>query len=161
MRVTILSLFLYGTTAFCQSSAPAPVTAENLDLIPQVLAPAPSRDFTKLPPGWHAMSLPAPKIMMVPNARDTTRLSNSEIDPKLIVHPPLSILGAQPPGIAMTQSEYPNLQTLPIDSTNSALEAIPIMWPRYRLETIPTQWPRHEMVPVRSGFEVTARSPGN
>jgi hypothetical protein len=73
----------------------------------------------------------------------------------------LSIIGAQPPGIAETQSEYPNLRTLPIDSTNSALEAIPTMWPRYRLETIPTQWPMHEMVPVGSRLEVTAQSPGN
>ena len=48
MRVTILSLFLYGTTAFCQSSAPAPV-------------------INKLPPGWRAIPPPDPKVMMVPN----------------------------------------------------------------------------------------------
>jgi hypothetical protein len=48
-----------------------------------------------------------------------------------------------------------------MELNNSALEAIPTTWPRYRLETIPTQWPMHEMVPVRSGFEVTAHPPGN
>ena len=124
MRVTILSLFLYGTTAFCQSSAPAPVTPENLARSPLVLAPPPSRDFSKLPPGWHAIPLHAipladPKIIMVPNAVDTTRLSNAEIDPEIIVHPPASSIGVQPPGTAVTQNEYPNLRMLPIESTNS------------------------------------------
>jgi hypothetical protein len=130
MRVTILSLLLYGTTAFCQSSAPAPVTAENLARTPLVHALPPSRDFSKLPPGWHAIPLADPKIMMVPNAVDTTRLSKAEIDPEIIVHPPPSSIGEQPPGTAVTQNEYPNLRILPIDSTNSALEAIPTISPR-------------------------------
>jgi hypothetical protein len=130
MRVTILSLLLYATTAFCQSSAPAPVTAENLARTPLVPALPPSRDFSKLPPGWHAVPLADPKIMMVPNAVDATRLSNAEIDPEIIVHPPPSSIGVQPPGTAVTQNEYPNLRMLPIDSTNSALEAILTMSPR-------------------------------
>ena len=130
MRVTILSLLLYATTAFCQSSAPAPVTAENLARTPLVSALPPSRDFSKLPPGWHAVPLADPKIMMVPNAVDATRLSNAEIDPEIIVHPPPSSIGVQPPGTAVTQNEYPNLRMLPIDSTNSALEAILTMSPR-------------------------------
>jgi hypothetical protein len=158
MRVTIMSLLLCGTTAFCQSSAPAPVTAENLARTPLVPAPQAGRDFSKLPPGWHAIPLAAPRIMMVPKA---VRLSNAEIDREIIVHPPPSSIGVQPPGTAVTQNEYPNLRMLPIDSSNSALEAIPTMWPRYRLETIPSQWPIHEMVPVRNGFEVTEQSPGN
>jgi hypothetical protein len=139
MRVTILSLFLYGITALCQSSAPAPI-------------------INKLPPGWRAIPPADPKVMMVPNAPDTTRLSNAEI----IVHPPPSSIGVQPPGTAVTQKdEYPDLRIRPMELNNSALEAIPTTWPRYRLETIPTQWPMHEMVPVRSGFEVTAHPPGN
>ena len=159
MRVTILSLLLYGTTAFCQSSAPAPVTAENLARSSLVPALPPSRDFSKLPPGWHAIPLADPKVMMVPKAVDATRLSHAGIDPEIIVHPPPSSIGVQPPGTGIKQNEYPNLRMLPIEATNSALEAIPTMWPRYRLETIPTQWPMHEMVRVRGGFEVTAQSP--
>ena len=81
------------------------------------------------------------------------------VDPDIIVHPPPSSIGVQPPGTGIKQNKYPNLRMLPIEATNSALEAIPTMWPRYRLETIPTQWPMHEMVPVRRGFEVTAQSP--
>src|ERR1700722_9883176 len=128
MRVTILSLFLYGTTAFCQSSVPAPVTAENLARTPLLPAPPASRDFGKLPPGWHAMPLAAPKIMILPKPADTKRLSNTEIDQKIIVHPPPSSIGVQPPGTAVTQNRSPGLRMLPIDSTNSALEAIPTMW---------------------------------
>src|ERR1700722_2580236 len=130
MRVTILGLLLYGTAALCQSSAPAPVTAENLARASLVPALQPSRDFSKLPPGWHAIPLADPKVMMVPNAVDTPRLSNAEIDPEIIVHPPPSSIGVQPPGTAVKQNEYPNLRMLPIDATNSALEAIPTMSPR-------------------------------
>jgi hypothetical protein len=159
MRVTILSLFLYGTTAFCQSSIPAPGTAENLARTPLLPAAPAIRDFSKLPPGWnampiplgrHAMPLAAPKILILPKPVDTTRLSNTEIDRKIILHPPPSSIGVEPPGTAMTQNRYPGLRMRPIDSTNSALEAIPPIWPRYRLETIPTQWPMHEMLPVGS-----------
>jgi hypothetical protein len=78
--------------------------------------------------------------MLVPEAVDTKRLSKAEIDPEIIVHPPPSSIGVQPPGTLVTQSEYPNLRMLPIGSTNSdsGLEAIPTMWHRDRLETIPT-----------------------
>ena len=69
-------------------------------------------------------------MMMVPKAVDATRLSNAGIDPAIIVHPPPSSIGVQPPGTAITQNEYPNLRMLPIDATNSALEAIPTMSPR-------------------------------
>jgi hypothetical protein len=150
MRATILSLFLYGVTAFCQSNAPA--------LVP---APPLSRDFSKLPPGWHAVPLAIPKIVIVPKAVDRKRLSRTEIDPEIIVRPSPSSIGVQPPGTAVRQNEYPNLRMQPINSTNSAMQTIPTMWPRYRLESIPTQWPMHEMLPVRSWFEGTSRSPGN
>jgi hypothetical protein len=165
MRVTILSLFLCGTTAFCQSSVPAPVTPENLARTPLLRVPPASRDFSKLPPGWHAIPLAAPRIAapriaILPKPVDTTRLGNREIDRKIIVHPPPSSIGVQPPGTAITQNRYPALRMLPIDSTNSALEAIPTMWPHDRLETIPKQWPMHEMLPV-GGVEASAHSPGN
>ena len=161
MRATILSLFLYGTTAFCQSNAQAPVTAGDLNRLPLMPAPLLSRDFSKLPPGWHAIPLPAPKIVMVPKAVDTKRLSKSEIDREMIVRPSPSSIGVQPPGTAVRQNEYPNLRMQPINSINSALETIPTLWPRYRLESVPTQWPMHEMSPVRSWFEGTVQSPGN
>lgn len=161
MRVTILSLFLCGATAFCQSNAPAPGTAGDLGRTPLVPAPPLSRDFSKLPPGWHAIPLTAPKIVMVPKAGGTKRLSKAEIDPEIIVRPSPSRIGIQPPGTAVRQNEYPNLRMQPINSTNSAMEAIPTMWPRYRLESIPTQWPMHDMSPVRSWFEGTAQTTGN
>ena len=51
MRAIFLGLFFYGITAFCQSSAPAPVTAENPAETPLVLAPPPSRDFSNFHQG--------------------------------------------------------------------------------------------------------------
>jgi hypothetical protein len=163
MRTAILSLFLSGTTALCQSTAPAPVTPHPLWQTPSarapvtphplwqtplVLPPLPSRDFSKLPPGWHAVPLTPPRMMMVPKTVETSRFKDAQIDPEIIVHPPSSSIGVQPPGTGVAQKEYPNLRVLPIVSANHALEEIPTMWPRYRLETIPTQWPMHEILPV-------------
>jgi hypothetical protein len=161
MRITILSLFLCaGTTAFCQASAPVPAIPDNLWQTPLGPIP-PSRDFTKLPPGWHAVPLTAPGILFQPKVLDTTRLKEAQIDPGIVIHPPASSLGVQPPGTAVAQKEYPHLRILPIESASSQVEAIPTQWPRYRLESIPTQWPMSEIVPAHSGSEVMAPTPGN
>jgi hypothetical protein len=115
MRASMLSLFLYGATAFCQSVAQAPMTGGSLDQTPLVPAPPLKRDFNKLPPGWHARPLAAPKIMVVPKPPNTRHLSKAEIDPAIIVRPSPSSIGVQPPGTAVTQNEYPNLQMQPIN----------------------------------------------
>jgi hypothetical protein len=128
MRVTILSLFLSAAAAFCQSSAPAPTA--NLALTPLVPAPPAGRDFSKLPPGWHARPLLAHKNMIQSKSADATRMNNMEIDRQIVVHPPQSSLGAQPPGTAVTQKTYPGLRMLPIDSNHYALEAILTLSPR-------------------------------
>ena len=128
MRVTIVSLFLCAATAFCQSSGPAPTG--NLTLTPLVPAPPAGRDFSKLPPGWHARPLQAHKNMIQPKPADAAHMNNMEIDRQIVVHPPQARLGAQPPGTAVTQKTYPGLRMLPIDSSNYALEAILTMSPR-------------------------------
>jgi hypothetical protein len=87
------------------------------------------------------MSLPQPKILLVPAPEKAHPLNNAQIDPKMIVHPPQSSLGVQPPGTIVAQNEYPNLRIQPIDSARSALEAIPTNWPAFQVEKIPTQWP--------------------
>jgi hypothetical protein len=160
MRIAILSLFLSGTTAFCQTTAPAPVTPRPLWQAPLVAPPLSGRDFSKLPPGWHAVPLTEPKTMLVPSPVNRPRLGDAQIDPEIIVHPPPSSIGAQAPGTVVAQNEYPHLRVLPIDSADRALEKIPTTWPRYRLETIPTQWPTAEMVPAHDDSE-GAHSPGN
>jgi hypothetical protein len=87
------------------------------------------------------MSLPQPKILLVPAPEKAHPLNNAQIDQKMIVHPPQSSLGVQPPGTIVAQNEYPNLRVLPIDSARSPLEAIPTNWPAFQVEKIPTQWP--------------------
>jgi hypothetical protein len=161
MRITILSLFLCaGTTAFCQSSAPAPVIPDNLWQAPLGVVP-PSRDFSKLPPGWHAVPLTPPRIMVVPKAAGTRPLKDAQIDPGIVVHPPASSMGVQPPGTAVAQNEYPHLRMLPIESAGSHVEAIPNQWPPNRLENIPTQWPTAEIIAAHSSSAAMVRSPGN
>ena len=150
MRITILSLFLCaGTTAFCQTGAPAPAIPNNPWQAPLGGVPPPARDFSKLPPGWHAGPLIRPKMMVAPKAVDTTRPKDAQIDPKIIVHPPASSIGVQPPGTAVKQNDYPGLRMLPIESAGSHVEAIPTQWPPNRLESIPTQWPMAEIIAGR------------
>jgi hypothetical protein len=162
MRVTILSLFFCaGTTAFCQTSAAAPAIPDNQWQPPLLVAPPPIRDFSKLPPGWHAIPLTPPRIMVVPKPVDTTPLKDAQIDPKMIVHPPASSIGVQPPGTAVAQNEYPHLRMLPIESASSHAEAIPTQWPPNRLENIPTRWPMAEIVAAHSSSAAMVRSPGN
>ena len=161
MRITILSLFLCaGTTAFCQSSAPAPVIPDNLWQAPLGVVP-PSRDFSKLPPGWHAVPLTPPRIMVVPKAAGTRPLKDAQIDPGIVVHPPASSMGVQPPGTAVAQNEYPHLRMLPIESAGSQVGAIPTQWPPNRLENIPAQWPMAERVATHNSSAAMVRSPGN
>jgi len=163
MRIMILSLFLCaGTTAFGQASAPAPAIPDNLWQTPLGVVPPPIRDFSKLPPGWHVTPQPTPKIKVVPpSATGTRSLRDAQIDPKIIVHPPASSIGVQPPGTAVAQNEYPHLRMLPIESAASHVEAIPTQWPPNRLEKIPTEWPMAEIVAAHNSSAATVRSPGN
>jgi hypothetical protein len=122
MRLTILGLlFCAGTTALCQSTAPFPASPDSLWETPLVVTP-PARDFSKLPPGWHFSAvvpsrvLIQPRILALPKAETNRRLDDAEIDPKIIVHPPQSSIGVNPPGTPMAQNEYPHLQMLPIEA---------------------------------------------
>jgi hypothetical protein len=155
MRFTILALFLStGTAAFCQSAAPAPANPEKQWLmLPGTTQPA--RDFGKLPQDWHFTGIAPMKTMIlrdqlaVPNGSDAQ--SRSQIDPKFIVHPPQSSLGAQPPGTLVAQNLYPGLQLLPIEELKTKGEPIPTTWPNLKIEQIPIVWPKAELLPVDSG----------
>jgi hypothetical protein len=119
MRCAILGLLLCaGTTALCQSTAPSPATP--LWQAPPVVTP-PTRDFSKLPPGWHFSGavppqiLLQPKMLKLPKPETNRPLVGAEIDPKIIVHPPQSSIGVNPPGTPMAQNEYPHLEMRPIE----------------------------------------------
>jgi hypothetical protein len=130
MRITILSLFLCASAALCQSSVSTPTTAENFALKPLLPAPRAGRDFSKLPPGWHAMPLLTHKTLILPKSAVAARMNNMQIDRQIVVHPPESRIGVLPPGTAVTQNAYPGLRILPIGSATYALETIPTMSPR-------------------------------
>jgi hypothetical protein len=122
MRLTIFGLlFCAGTTAHAQANAPSPAIPDRLWQTPPAVTP-PARDFSKLPPGWHASAVVPPRILFqpgipgLPKAETDRRLDDAEIDPKIIVHPPQSSIGVQPPGTPMAQNVYPNLQMLPIET---------------------------------------------
>jgi hypothetical protein len=123
MRLPILGLlFCAATTALGQTTAPSPASPDNLWQGPLVGTP-PARDFSKLPPGWHASAVVPPRILIQPGmpgqpkAAIDRRLGDAEIDPEIIVHPPQSSIGVIPPGTPMAQNEYPHLQMLPIESS--------------------------------------------
>jgi hypothetical protein len=120
MRFAILGLlFCAGTTALCQSTAPSPATPDTLGQTPLLVAP-PARDFSKLPPGWHFSGavppriLLQPKMLKLPKPETNRSLVGAEIDPNIVVHPPQSSIGANPPGTPMAQNEFPHLQMRPI-----------------------------------------------
>ena len=143
MRPVILTLcFCAGTTAFCQSTVPAPMTPESLWQTPLVITPSPARDFSKLPPGWHIANvkpLQAPRMLIhPPRPRTTRRLGGEQIDPRIIVHPPATSIGVLPPGKQVAQNAYPHLQLQPIESNSSVLQETPTKWPSFQIETIPS-----------------------
>jgi hypothetical protein len=98
--------------------------------------------------------LPQPKVLIVPAPQNAHPLNNARIDPKMIVHPPKSNLGVQPPGTIVAQNDYPNLRIQPIDTAHSAVEAVPTNWPALKVQTIPNQWPS-----LRLGGSLVAPGP--
>jgi len=142
--LSLCGLFLCaGATAFCQSAANVPAQPDRPGQTPLVVIPS-ARDFSQLPSGWrpsNPMSVPQPKMLLVPAPQNAHPLNNAQIDPKMIVHPPKSSLGVQPPGTIVAQNEYPNLRIQPIETARSAVEAIPTNWPEHPTQTIPNQWP--------------------
>jgi hypothetical protein len=120
MRLTILGLLLCtGIPAFCQSGTP------------------PALDFSKLPPGWRPANVAPLNTIIQTQLPAPRRLDNAQIDPKIIVHPPQSSVGVQPPGTPVAQNEYPHLQLVPIESAHSIPQAVPTRWPRIQLEKTP------------------------
>ncbi len=134
----IAFLLCVGTTAFCQS---APVNSEDLGWIEAAFT-QPVPDLNKLPADWRMTNLAPPKTFIPPGAGAVQHRNHAQIDPGMIVHPPPSRVGVQPPGTLVARNLYPNL----------ALQ--PIQWPRLKVQAIPTLWPRLKIGPCDSGVPV-------
>jgi len=138
MRLSTLALFLCAAPAmFCQSPTPGPANPGKQWSLPPEFA-QPGRDFRKPPPNWGTLNILPRSRIIVPRA-GADRLQNSgSLDRKMIIRPPQSSLGEQPPGTQVAQNFYPNLRILPIDWPKAKLEEIPVEWPNLKLESIPT-----------------------
>jgi hypothetical protein len=144
-----------GTTAFCQSVPPAGANTENLvNTSPTIfqfqkeIAKAPERQFTASAPL---------NIGLRPDVG--VLQGNAQIDPKIIVHPPPSSIGAQPPGTQMAQNLYPGLQWLPIGESHVKERPIPTQWPKSALEAIPTEWHKFKISPAQDDAAAKPQPP--
>jgi hypothetical protein len=119
----------------------------------------PPRDFSKLPPAWQGGNIAAQLAVALPRADGASRVDNAQIDPRMIVHPAQSSIGAQPQGKLVAQNLYPDLQFLPIQAQAAASKALSTQWPLEKLQKIPTEWPKFEMLPAQSGAPASAQDP--
>ena len=155
---SILLLLCATATALCQSAAPPPPDPPSLWKTPQ--APVkPWMDFSKLPSIGTLQSLPTRRLFVVPEASDYLPAIDAQIDPKILVHPPLSKLGTLPSGTIIAKNEFPNLKFLPIALPGAPPHAIPAQWLGYGLEAIPTMWPKFKLSPVQGVTQISLEPP--
>src|SRR6266849_2154688 len=98
MRLATLALFLCAASAtFCQFTKPAPANPGKQWTLPPEFA-QPGWGFRQPPQNWGTLNiLPRTRIILPRTGAD--RLQNSgRLDRKMIVRPPQSSLGEQPPG---------------------------------------------------------------
>jgi hypothetical protein len=53
-------------------------------------------------------------MLKLPKPETKGPLFGAEIDPRIVLHPPQSSIGVNPPATPMAQNEYPHLQMRPI-----------------------------------------------
>jgi hypothetical protein len=136
-----------GTTAWCQSAPPVGantsslvITAPTIFQFQKEIAKAPDRQFTASAPL---------NIVLRPDIG--VLQGDAQIDPKIVVHPPPSSIGAQPPGTQMAQNLYPGLEWLPIGEAHLKEQPIPTQWPKSALKAIPTEWHTFKIIPAQDG----------
>jgi hypothetical protein len=98
-------------------------------------------------------------MIVLPKTGPLHLIDRAQIDPQMIIHPPKSSLGVQPPGTLVAQNEYPGLQFLPIESSSMKLEKIPITWPNLKLQSIPILSPKSRLLPVGNQALITTSAP--
>jgi hypothetical protein len=143
-RTAILVLFLFAGSC-CHSLAQAPFHFEWQTQNPSTTKP--ELDLDKLFSRSVAQPFTPLDTLILPRQHTAQWSEDARIDPKMIVRPPQASLGLQQ-GIPRDQSQFANLQMLPIDSPSAGVNAIPAQWPSLKVQAIPTQWPRLEVHPV-------------
>jgi hypothetical protein len=152
MRSALLVLSLIdGTVAFAQSSPARPVDSFKLELTPPSITQL-KLSFSSPRKDLHIANAQLWKDFA--NSRQITlpRNADAQIDPGMIVRPPKSSIGVQPPGTPIAQNLYPGLRLLPIDESRK-LEEIPAEWPNLNLQNIPINRPKYKNVPATGDSE--------
>lgn len=144
---------------FCQS-APAPASPDKTEQNPPSVF-LPQKEFSKGPPVWQITPGEPLKMVIPPGTGSLQKLGHQlvspPVDPGMIVRPPASSVGVQPPGTQIAQNRYPGLELLPIDWSNFPLdwsrfkeEPIPTTFPNAKVEPIPITWPQYKVVYAQS-----------
>jgi hypothetical protein len=157
MQFGVVALFLSaGTTALSQLAGPNPArpgsNQRGILLFQKEFAKAPDSQITFGRP----VKLVIPPNLIPPN-RGGLRRGDAQTDPKIIVHPPPSSIGNQPPGTAVAQNLYPGLQLLPIEKAKGG--PIPNGWPDLKVQQIPIVWPKFGMKPAENGTAAKPQAP--
>jgi hypothetical protein len=108
MRLVALLVLAFGSSALCQSGAPAHANPDNLFQLPQKYSQA-GRDVTKFPSGLDPASIPLPQIVI---AEPGKLPENLKIDPGIILRPPTG--HNRDAGQPIAQNLYPGLRMVPI-----------------------------------------------
>ncbi|MGA2216774.1 MAG: hypothetical protein ABSG51_01720 [Terracidiphilus sp.] len=174
MRVASAALLLCsGVHLFCQSSTPVPANPDNANrdtANPDKQGQNPpsvflqQKDFSKGPPVWQITPGEPLKLVVPPGTGSFEKLGRQwrqfgapPVDPEMIVRPPASSIGAQPPGTQIAQNLYPGLELLPVDWSKFPInwskfkeEPIPTAFPNMKVEPIPITWPQYKAVYAQS-----------
>lgn len=137
----------------CQSAGMAPPGFEKQKKDPPNVLLS-QKEFSKAP-AWH-ISMDGLLKMTVPPVMGQSQMPNAPADPEMVVHPPQSSIGVQPPGTQVAQNLYPDLQLMRIDQSKMKAEPIPTAFPNMKMEKTPTTWAQHKVLPVQSGKADTA-----
>jgi hypothetical protein len=115
MKLSLLALLCIPTTAFCQAPGASQVDPDELFQMPGKFAQTvPS--FIPPPANMKALTTPLPNdLVLIPGPNTPgPKLNSPQIDPEIIVRPPLPKGGHSPRGQNISRNLYPNLKFLPV-----------------------------------------------
>lgn len=100
-------------------------------------------------PVWHI----SPDGLLKMNVPAGAGLGRTQVatDSAMVVHPPQTSIGVQPPGTTVAQNLYPGLELMPIGQSKVKVEPIPTTWPGMKMEPIPRTLPAYTVVPIQRG----------
>jgi len=125
MRTAVLCLALTaGTVAFAQSNPAKPAEPFKLELTQPAFTQS-AGDLAKARVELHGANTQLWNAFTISGPRQLQRKDNAQIDPGMIVRPPTSSIGVEPPGTPIAQNLYPGLRLLPIEESKAKQAAIP------------------------------------